>query len=197
MARASVRRSGVEEVARVFERARNASVGTLPDDEGQVEARPVVLRDRQPFERRACEGALHGRVDVEAEEHLEDRRVARRTVGVQLLDELLERQLLVRRARRASPPHPPEQLAKGRITAQIRTEWQRVAEVADERGRLLVVTARRPAFRRRDRPARVPVEQRLEGGKQDDEERNARRLRELPQRLDDLEGSSTSSVPPR
>ena len=52
---------------------------------------------------------------LQREHHLEERRVAQVALGLQLLDQLLERHVLMRVRAERRLAHPPQQLAEGRV----------------------------------------------------------------------------------
>ena len=67
-----------------------------------------------------------------AEDDLEQRRLAGSPDGLQLLHELLEREVLVRVALEGDLSDAPEKLTEARIAGKIAPEHERVDEEADQ-----------------------------------------------------------------
>ena len=65
------------------------------------------------------------------EHHLRDRRMAQVPFGRELLDELLERQILVREGSERHLPHAPEQVGERRIPGEVDAQRERVHEQPD------------------------------------------------------------------
>ena len=78
----------------------------------------------------------------------------RSRAGCKLLDQLLERQVLMRVGAQRAVAHPCEQLAKRRIARQVRAQHQRVDEEADQPFQSRCAGARRSACPPRCRPGR-------------------------------------------
>ncbi len=177
-------RRRVEEVGRVLDGAAEAAVLALVRAEREVEAGggPFGQRERRQgpsldLDRR--------RRDVMREDDLEERRVAQISLGIERLHELLEGQLLVRVGAEGRLADAVEELRERHRSVELRAQDERVREEADQRHCLLVVAAR---DRRPDddvlRTA-VPVQERLEGGNKDHEQRDVAGARQRAQPLDE------------
>ncbi|ODA69197.1 hypothetical protein APS67_006647 [Streptomyces sp. AVP053U2] len=71
-------------------------------------------------------------VVLHRERHLEERVAGQRAGGGQLLDEPLERHVLVGEGRQAALADPGQQIAEGRVSGQVGPEHERVDEEADQ-----------------------------------------------------------------
>ena len=74
----------------------------------------------------------HRRSVLESQHHLEDGRVAQTPPGRECLDQLLERQLLMRVGAEGDLTSPPQQLPKRRVAGEIGAQGQGVDEESDE-----------------------------------------------------------------
>ena len=101
--------------------------------------------DRQ--ERRVTERRVHGQAGqsqpagalLEAEHDLDDRALIQVALRPQLLDQALEREILVGVRLQRHGPHPAQQLAEVRVAGKVRAQGEGVHEQADQpRGLLLV-----------------------------------------------------------
>ena len=70
---------------------------------------------------------------LQREHDLKDRMMAQRALGLQLLDQLLEWDILVGVGLQRALSDPRQQIAKHRIPGQVRAQRQRVDEEADQR----------------------------------------------------------------
>ena len=130
VAREALDRRPVEEVAVVLPGAGEAG-GGLGQAQGEIEFGRHALRgQRGEGEARQLQGAA-GRV-LEDEHRLEERRPAPVPLGVERLDDLLERQVLVGEGVEGGRAHPGEQLPEGRLAGGVDPEDQGVDEEADQ-----------------------------------------------------------------
>ncbi|XSF02870.1 hypothetical protein VZP55_34980 [Myxococcus faecalis] len=133
-------RRHVEEVGVVLEPTEDLVRPVLAQLQQQVElGRAGVHEQIRGLEPR--HGQVLPRGVLEAEHHLEQRVTAQVARGLQLLDELLEGQLLVRVRRHAHVLRAAQQLAEGGVAAQVVAQHQRVDEEADQRLQLRHVAA--------------------------------------------------------
>jgi hypothetical protein len=161
----------VEEVRAVGDRA-GQPLRALGHRERQVELRRVDL-DLVRAEREARQVQRLARNVVQDEHHLEERRVAQAALGLELLDQLLEGQVLMRVGAEADLARAPEHLLKRRVAGRARAQDERVDEEADERLGLALVA---PGDGRADAHLslpRVAREQDLEGRQKRHEQRGA------------------------
>ncbi|ELS50302.1 putative Nonribosomal peptide synthetase [Streptomyces viridochromogenes Tue57] len=110
---------------------------------------------------------------LEGEHDLEERVAAHGPARGELLDQPLERHVLVGQRLDAALPHPSEQIAEGRVTAQVGPDDEGVEEVADE---VVQAFVRTPGHGRPDRDVRAraePRQQHRERGLQHHEHRHA------------------------
>ncbi len=144
----------------------------LPPEEGQVE----LGRARVHVERREGEIADPERrpgLVLEHEHDLEQRVAAHVALGLDLLDELLERELVVGIGAEGDLAHAAQQLAEARPAPHVGAQDQGVGEEADQSLDLGPVAV---GSRRADRDvglARGTREEPLEGRQQDHEQRRA------------------------
>ena len=125
--------------------------------------------------------------DVVREQDLEHGRVARIAARIERLDEPLEGELLIRVRLERGGAHPVEQLVERDSVLHRRAQRERVGEVADQRQGLLVVAAGdRRAHHDVLRPC-VPVQQGVEAGEEDREERDVARSREPAELLREVD----------
>ncbi len=176
----ALNRLRLEQIGVVFEDAGNVAAA-LAQVQIQIELRRAGV---QRHERRAEAGHLHVglRRVVQREHHLEQRRPAQVAFGLQLFDELLERQILMRVCVEADPADARQRVAEGRIAVQIAPQDQRVDEEADE---TLDFGAVAVGHRRSDgevQTAGVARQQHVEAGEQRHEERHALAAAQLLQR---------------
>jgi hypothetical protein len=120
----------VEEVQAVLHAAADA-FAALPQEQAEIElgvrrgeADPVDLQTRQP------EGLVGG--VLQGEEDLEDRCVAQAALGGELRDQAVEGHVLVRLGVKQGFMDPRQQLAEGRIPAEVGAQDQGVDEEADQ-----------------------------------------------------------------
>ncbi len=131
-----LRRRPVEEVPREHQLPVDASraAGAVPllgEGEVQVEFRGRRL-DGLPGRGQPRQVEPAFRVVLEDEHGLEERMPCRRPVGVDLLDQSLERHVLVGERGEVRLPDSRQQLAERRISRQVRAEHECVDEEADE-----------------------------------------------------------------
>ncbi|GAA0270309.1 hypothetical protein GCM10009527_078260 [Actinomadura nitritigenes] len=176
----------VEQVGRVLDLA-TEDVAVATERHGQIELgdRPVHLPwgDLEPLRSR------RGRVPpVDAEHHLEERVAGPVAVGLEGVDELLEREVLVGVGSQCALAHPVQQFTEGGVARQVGPQHQRVDEEPDQALGLGPVAAR---DRRPDHHVvlvGVPAEKHRERGQQRHEHRRAAVASELQQALGDLGG---------
>ncbi len=98
----------------------------------RLHAQPAVRRlsPRVYLRRRGGRGGGGGALVVEDEEGLHQRRVAERSLGVDLLHQLLEGKLLVVVGRQRGVAHAAQQRAERGLAAQVAAQHQRVDEEA-------------------------------------------------------------------
>ena len=96
----------LEQIGGVLDRPGERPVGALAQDQREVESSELPTRYGQLLEPASGERGLAVRGDVEADQNLEQRGVARRTLRVPGLDEPLERKLLVGLCGERGPLHP-------------------------------------------------------------------------------------------
>ena len=122
-----MRASAIEQVGAVLQRAGHARPAVV-HVERQIELGDAVVDvDRLHAESLEAEARFR-RV---RHHHLEQRRAAQVARRMQLFDQLLERQVLVRVGPQRGLPYPPERLAESRIARQIGPHDERVDEEAD------------------------------------------------------------------
>jgi hypothetical protein len=112
-------------------------------------------------------------VPLQPEHHVEQRIVRRVPLRRQLLDQDLERELLVGVSAERRLADPAQDLGERRVPGQVRPQHQRVDEEADERLQLGPVAAGHRGADRDVMGAAVPGKQRLKRGEQRDERRAA------------------------
>ncbi len=107
----------VEQIGGVLDEAREvpAVSRVLREGDQQVEAGRSRAR-RQRAHGRAGHGQVRFRRVLEHHRDLEHRVVRRRTVRVQYLHQVVERDVLVREGTQAPLPYPAHQFAEGRVT---------------------------------------------------------------------------------
>ena len=110
----------------------------------------------------------------EAEQHLEERRAPLVSFRLQLLNEPLERHVLVRVGTEAHLPHPPEQFPERRLAGEVGAQHQRVDEEPDQPFEFRAGVARDGRADDDVLLSRVAVEQHVEGREQGHVERNVR-----------------------
>ncbi|GAA2158903.1 hypothetical protein GCM10009727_70160 [Actinomadura napierensis] len=176
----------VEQVGRVLDLTAE-QVAVAAERHGQVELgdRPVhgARVDREPVRPR------RGRVPpVDAEHDLEERVAGSVAVGLEGVDELLEREVLVDVGLQRASAHPVQQFTERGVARQVGPHHQRVDEEPDQALGLGPVAAR---DRRTDHDVvliGVPAEKHRERGQQRHEHRRAAVAGELQQALGDLGG---------
>ena len=131
----------VEQPPLVTERPSQAPAAVFPQRQGQVELRRLRLR-RHPPQPQPPQPQLLPRRVLPHQHHLEQRRPTQLPLRLQLLDQLLERHLLMRVGSQRHLPHPPQHLDEARLAAQPRPQHQRVDEEADQPFRLAAVAPR-------------------------------------------------------
>jgi hypothetical protein len=164
-------RGAVEEVVAVAEGAAETFRGLLHHQH------PVELRRRvvEPEWAESQLGQLQrpDRRVAQGENHLEEGRIAQVALGLELVDELLEGQVLVGLGVEGHVAHPPQEFAEGEVAGGAAAQGQDVDEAADQRlgfGAGAVGDGRAD-----DHVAVVGVarDEDLEGGEQGHEERRA------------------------
>ena len=134
----------------------------FPEHERQIEIRPLP----RGLERHGgvC---LPGAARVLEREHdLEQRMATRIALWPQLLDEPLERRLLMRERVKDRLAHPLKQGAPARLTSAIETQHERIDEAADEAFRLFPDHDPPPESQCRNRPgpSSAPIPRRTPSG---------------------------------
>ncbi len=180
MVRQALDRRVVEQVAPVAQPEEQAA-GELRGLDLQLELRRAAGVG-QALEREAGERQRRRRRVLEGEEHLDERRPREIPLRRQLLDQALERQLLVGQRRQARLARPADELGDRGAAGEVGAEDQRVDEEADQPEDL------RPAVRRRrpDEEVLLPgvdPEHRFDRGEDDHEERRSLGVGELRQTL--------------
>ena len=132
MARQPRDRLRLEEIASVLDCRVHGSVRPFADEQREVERR----RDRDEHDVVAGGGVQQDEAD------LEYRVLAEGPLGLQLLDELLERHVRVGVGAQASLAHSSQKHPEGRVVGQVGAKGQRVDEQPDERLELDVVPVR-------------------------------------------------------
>src|SRR3954453_13156934 len=126
----------VEQVAGVFQRSldpRRTAVRTAPLRKAQ---RQVELRARRRnrlkprLKTRKLKAQL--RVVLQHQHHLEQRMTRQRARRVELLDQTLERKLLVAVSRKVARTHPTNKLTEARSSRRVRAQNKRVHEEPDK-----------------------------------------------------------------
>ena len=93
----------------------------------------AVIRSRRPSLRSAALATPRRiRRILQHEHHLENRGMAETALGLQLVHQLLERQILVRIRSQRRLTHPTQQLHKARISRQVAAQRQGVHEETDQ-----------------------------------------------------------------
>ncbi len=203
-------RGRVEQRGGVLEAAGQAAVARLAHRERQVEldreraglrvlARrrrladvPGVLRTALPAQ--AGRGPAAGAAGRVAEEHLEQRRARPVPIGDELLDEVLERQVLVRVRAERHGPHPGQDLGERRVPGQVCAHHERVDEEPDQTLGLAAVTAGHRAADHHVVEAGVPAEQDHVRGQQRHERRRAALAGQVAQPLGHLSGHAEAQL---
>ena len=168
MVRQAADQGGAEEVGAVLDPARE----TLPplfQFDRQLELGRAVVR-LEPAGGEAGQGRRRRRL-LQHEHRLDERAVIAAAAGLQGLDQLLERQVLVDPGGERRRARPRQQPGEGGIARQVAAQGQQVDEAADQTFGLDPAAV---GHRRADQQvvaAGVAREQRLEGGEQDHERR--------------------------
>ncbi|XSF17192.1 hypothetical protein VZQ01_00385 [Myxococcus faecalis] len=140
MARQALDGRRVEQVGVVVEDTRE-SARALLEQQADVELRGLQLR-RKLRERDARERQRGAWRVLQGEGDLEERRAAQVTLGLQFLDELLERDVLVLVGGEGAQPHLSQQLTERALRVDARAQDERVDEEADEALGLRAVAVR-------------------------------------------------------
>jgi hypothetical protein len=148
------------------------SARRLPDEKYQVELRGAVVQlDLTDLDR--AEPHLGQRRVLHRQHHLKERRVAQVARGLKLLDQHLERHVLVGVRLKRHVTHARQKLLEGRVAREVAAQDERVGEEADETLGLDPRAARDGRADDHVVESRVALEQGLEGGHQRHEERRA------------------------
>ncbi len=121
---------GVEQVAAVGQAA-GEPAAALAEQEAELELGALV-GEVQAGDAQAGSGQRRLRQVVQAEDHLHHRRVGQAAPRLQLLDEALERQLLVRVGGKGGVAQARQHLLERRRAAQVGAQDQGVDEEADQ-----------------------------------------------------------------
>ena len=154
-----------ERVGGVLERQREIELGRAAVD---LQRRDLDARELEAGERRG----------LEIEHHLEEGRAAHVAVGLQRLDQHLERHVLVRKGAQHDLAHPGQRFPEGgrlpaHAVAEVRSEDQGVEQEADQMSGLAPIAVGDGRAHGDIGLPRVTEEQDLEAGKQRHEERRA------------------------
>ena len=164
---------GVEQVRVVLPEA-DQPAGALLQGDHEVEPRHVRPGiERLQGEPGEAQGL--GRRILQHEHHLEERCVGEAALRLQLLDQLLERQLLVGVGAESRLPHLRDEPGEPRIASELAAQGQGVDEEPDQPFRLHTIAA---GDRRADHHVVLPGnprQQRLQGGERRHEEGGAGR----------------------
>ena len=182
----------VEEVHVVVEHAADA-IAELGHGEGEVELGRVGV-DAERRQAQAGQRALLLRGVLKHEEDLEERRVAEAALGLQLLDELLERQVLMGVGFQGDLAHAPEELAEAGLAGEARAQDEGVDEKPDEAFGLQAGAARE---RRADADVQASGEageQSLEGPQQGHEQGSPLAAAEAAQGAGEARGEKQSAA---
>src|SRR5437588_12711223 len=122
--------SSIEQVRRIAERAdqRPAALGHR-ELEIETRARGVL---REPLDRKASEAHLVERYILQRERHLTDRLPAEVALGLERIDQLLERQVLMRVGTERRFLDAPDRRLKGGIARKIGPEREQIDEESDQ-----------------------------------------------------------------
>ena len=161
----------IEQVRRIAERAdqRPAALGHR-ELEIETRARGVL---REPLDRKASKAHLVERYILQRERHLTDRLPAEVALGLERIDQLLERQVLMRVGAERRFLDAPDRRLKGGIARKIGPEREQIDEESDQ---VLGLGAGASGNRASDDEvvlAAHSLEQDLEGGQQHHEQRRA------------------------
>ena len=129
------------------------------------------------------EGHVALREVGQVQHHLEDGRVRKGALRMDLLQDALERQVLVRVRLQRRLAHAAQQLAEGRVARQVRAQGQRVQEEADQAFRF---APRAPGDGRADHHVVLPrqaAQDDVHGGQEHHEERGALAARKPKHRI--------------
>ena len=123
---------GVEQVGVVLERARAARRASrrAPAPGRTWRVGCSTLQRAQRAGPAACSVGM--RRVLQGEHHLEERRAAQVALGLELLDQLLEGQVLVGVGAERGLAHAAQQLAEGGVAVEAGAQHERVDEEADE-----------------------------------------------------------------
>ena len=135
MAGQTVGRRGFEEVHVVAQGPRQTSrptSGHFPEVEGEVELRRPLLAAPQGRELQPGYLERRHRSVLEHEHGLEDRRLRKVALRLELGHQLLERQILVRIGVQGRAPGAAQQLAEAGIAREVRAQGQGVEEEPDQ-----------------------------------------------------------------
>ena len=119
-----------EQLPIVFENAMQ-SVIQVPGIEDQVEQRGCAFGGNG-IDRQAGEGCPFGRRVLQREHHLEQWTATEIALGLELIDEPLERQVLVRVCSERHALHACDEVRKARQVMQVDAQCQRVDEETDQ-----------------------------------------------------------------
>ncbi len=173
-----------EEVGAVLDAATQAPCCLL---EGEGDVEPCCSRlAAQRAERETLDLQLLVRLVLEHQLDLEERREAETALGVDGLDQLLERQILVRIGAQRVRLHALQQLTEGWVAAQSRPQGELVDEEADEAFGLRAVAVGDVGADDEVLLSRVAGQDDLESGDQRHEERGALLAAHCVERVDQL-----------
>ncbi|CAN2536687.1 hypothetical+protein [Methylocapsa aurea] len=196
MPRHPIDRARLEQSRRIFERRCETIVG-FRDRQREIElgARPFGSErlEAQPRDRGGGLGGI-----LQGEHHLEQRIAAHVADRPQVLDETLERQVLMRLSAERGLANPRQQDAEARIAGQIGAHHQRVHEEADQ---LLELETTAIGDRRADADVALPAVARQEKLKRREQRHEQRRAflasegrQSVGDMLGDREGQTRSGV---
>ena len=176
-----LRRGGVEPLAPV-DQPEMQPLRPVEGVEGQALGGRGEIEGRPQGKPHAAAVRLEARGEVQqVEEHLEERVAIGMPPGTQLLDQPLERHVLMRVGAERHLAHPRQQLAERRIAREIRPQHQRIDEDAEQLvGPRLVAAGDRRSHDQVLLPG-VPEQQALERGQGGHEHRDALALAQPPE----------------
>ncbi len=130
MRRHAPHRGFIEQIGVVFEEGRH-TLGTLLHAQGDVELGDTRIR-LDLLENQVESGKILARRRLQDKHHLEQRTVAEIALGLQALDDLFKRQILMREGAKRGFAHLGEQVDEALLQRQLAAHDQRIHEEADQ-----------------------------------------------------------------
>ena len=171
----------IEQIGRIAPTATQPVLG-LVHRQGEIKLRAVGCQ-RQAAGLNAVQRDIGPRRILQHQHDLEQRIAAHVAGGREFLDQLLERQVLMRVGAQRRFPHASEQLGEARVAGQIRAQHQRVDEESDQAFQLRVAASGNGRAHGNVVLTAVAIQQHLEGGQQRHEQRCAFAPSQLFERL--------------